>query len=136
MRPTGLTRERAPLFIQVRKAGDLSFLPLNRATAHLDYSAFRRRRRAHARNANEISAYLFSDRGLYRPGDTIHIGMITRRRTGRKISRAYRWNPRCSTRAGSPSSANASNCRQAVAELLYATADTAPTGTTPSICTS
>ena len=28
-----LTRERAPLLVQVRKGGDLSFLPLNRATA-------------------------------------------------------------------------------------------------------
>ncbi len=29
-------------------------------------------------NAGELSAYLFSDRGIYRPGDLFHIGMIVR----------------------------------------------------------
>jgi uncharacterized protein YfaS (alpha-2-macroglobulin family) len=29
-------------------------------------------------SARQLSAYLFSDRGIYRPGETAHVGMITR----------------------------------------------------------
>jgi len=36
----GLTRERAPLLCKVKKAGDLSFLPLNRGDRSLDFSRF------------------------------------------------------------------------------------------------
>jgi len=130
MRLDGLTRERAPLFIQVRKAGDLSFLPLNRADRTLDYSRFDVGGVRNARNANEISAYLFSDRGLYRPGDTIHIGMI---------AKTADWSKDL---AGIPLESEVLDARGLTvkrerfklpaggfAELLYATADTAPTGT-------
>ena len=29
-------------------------------------------------SAQQLSAYLFSDRGIYRPGETTHLGVITR----------------------------------------------------------
>ncbi len=74
----GLTRERTPLLIQVTKGGDLSFLPLNRSDRMLDYSRFDVGGIRNARSANDISAYLFSDRGLYRPGETMHVGMIAK----------------------------------------------------------
>jgi alpha-2-macroglobulin len=130
VRLDGLTRERAPLFIQVRKAGDLSFLPLNRADRTLDYSRFDVGGIRNARNANEISAYLFSDRGLYRPGDTIHVGMIVK---------TARWSNEL---AGIPLESEVLDARGLTvkrerfklaaggfAELSYATTDTAPTGT-------
>ena len=31
-----------------------------------------------ARTAGQLNAWLFSDRGIYRPGDSFHIGMIVR----------------------------------------------------------
>ena len=31
-----------------------------------------------AKSAQQVSAYLFSDRGIYRPGETTHLGVITR----------------------------------------------------------
>ena len=31
-----------------------------------------------AASAQQLSSYLFSDRGIYRPGETTHLGMITR----------------------------------------------------------
>src|SRR3954454_14586056 len=31
--------------------------------------------------ANQMTAYLFSDRGIYRPGDTIHVGAIVKSST-------------------------------------------------------
>ena len=30
------------------------------------------------RTPQQLSAYLFSDRGIYRPGETVHLGVITR----------------------------------------------------------
>ena len=74
----GLARERAPLLVQVKKAGDFSFLPLNRSDRSLDFSRFDIGGMRSARSANQLTAFLFSDRGIYRPGDTLHIGMIVK----------------------------------------------------------
>ncbi|MEC5218222.1 uncharacterized protein YfaS (alpha-2-macroglobulin family) [Actimicrobium sp. GrIS 1.19] len=74
----GLSRERAPLMLLVKKAGDLSFLPLNRADRGLDMSRFEVGGAKNAAVADQLSAYLFSDRGIYRPGDTFHIGLIVK----------------------------------------------------------
>lgn len=74
----GMVRERTPLLVQVTQGSDLSFLPLNRADRTLDLSRFDVGGIRNARTDNEISAYLFSDRGLYRPGETLHVGMIAK----------------------------------------------------------
>ncbi len=73
-----LTRERTPLMIIVKKSGDLSFMPLNRSERGLDVSRFDVGGASNARSVDQVSAYLFSDRGIYRPGDTFHIGMIVK----------------------------------------------------------
>jgi uncharacterized protein YfaS (alpha-2-macroglobulin family) len=74
----GLVRERAPLLLLARKAGDMSFLPLNRGDRQIDYSRFDVGGLQNARSQDQLSAYLFSDRGIYRPGETMHIGMIVK----------------------------------------------------------
>ncbi|WP_426192439.1 alpha-2-macroglobulin [Massilia sp. DWR3-1-1] len=77
-RITNLAREKAPLMILARKDGDLSFLPLNRAERGLDMSRFDIGGARNAAVADQLSAYLFSDRGIYRPGDTFHVAMIAK----------------------------------------------------------
>ncbi len=74
----GLTRERAPLMVLVKKAADLSFMPLNHTDRGLDMSRFDVGGAKNAAVADQLSAYLFSDRGIYRPGDTFHIGMVVK----------------------------------------------------------
>ena len=74
----GMTRERAPLMIVAKKAGDMSFMPLNRADRQLDFSRFDVGGMQNARSADQLSAYVFSDRGIYRPGETMHIGLIVK----------------------------------------------------------
>jgi uncharacterized protein YfaS (alpha-2-macroglobulin family) len=74
----GLARERAPLMVLARKGGDLSFMPFNRYDRGLDMSRFDVGGARNAAVADQLSAYLFSDRGVYRPGDTFHIGMIAK----------------------------------------------------------
>lgn len=77
-RVEGLTRERAPLMVVARKAGDLSFMPLNRADRQLDYSRFDVGGVPNARSQDQLSAYLFSDRGIYRPGEMLRVGVIVK----------------------------------------------------------
>lgn len=74
----GLTRERAPLMVLVSKAGDMSFLPLNRPERGLDVSRFDVGGLENERSADQLSAYLFSDRGIYRPGETLRLGVIVK----------------------------------------------------------
>lgn len=71
-------REKRPVMIVVEVAGDVSFLPLDADGRVLDYSRFDIGGEDNALEAGELKAAMFSDRGLYRPGDTIHLGLIVR----------------------------------------------------------
>ncbi len=72
------TREKTPAMVVVRKGEDLSFLPLNGHDRRLDYSRFDIGGIRNAKDSGQLSAYLFSDRGIYRPGDAFHVGVIVR----------------------------------------------------------
>lgn len=71
-------REKLPVVLVVRKAGDLSFLPFNRSDRTLDVSRFDVGGLRSAGVPNQMTAYVFSDRGMYRPGDTINIAMVVK----------------------------------------------------------
>lgn len=73
-----LVREKAPLLALVKKDADLSFMPLNRADRDLDYSRFDIGGQYNARSPQQLNAFLFSDRGIYRPGETMRIGMMVK----------------------------------------------------------
>lgn len=72
------TREKMPVLLVVKKAGDTSFMPLNRHDRGLELSRFDVGGAYSTGLPNQMRAYLFSDRGIYRPGDTMHIGIIAR----------------------------------------------------------
>ncbi|BFI63213.1 alpha-2-macroglobulin family protein [Yersinia pseudotuberculosis] len=71
--------ERQPVMFLVEKEGDVSFLP-TRATydRNLDFSRFDIDGEETPSDPRTLSSYLFSDRGVYRPGDRFNIGLITR----------------------------------------------------------
>ncbi|WP_051711147.1 alpha-2-macroglobulin family protein [Andreprevotia chitinilytica] len=73
-----LVREKAPLMISVSKGDDLSFLPLFRYDRELNLSRFDIGGIENAVSAQQLSAYVFTDRGLIRPGETAHVGVIAR----------------------------------------------------------
>jgi uncharacterized protein YfaS (alpha-2-macroglobulin family) len=73
-----LRREKSPLIIVVEKESDFSFMPLRIGDRTLDFSRFDIGGVVNARSAQQLSAYLFTDRGIYRPGETAHLGMVTR----------------------------------------------------------
>ncbi|MCQ8105568.1 alpha-2-macroglobulin family protein [Methylomonas sp. SURF-2] len=74
----GLKAEKTPSVYLAEKDGDLSFLPFNRDNRQLDVSRFDID--GLHDSADSLQAYLFSDRGIYRPGDTVNIGLILRKR--------------------------------------------------------
>lgn len=76
----GLTGERLPVAVMATKDGDTSFLPFNeRQLPAMDYSRFDTEG-VLASRIKAIEAFVFTERGVYRPGDTVHAGFITRRR--------------------------------------------------------
>lgn len=70
-------RERTPVALVVRSGADVSFLPLTH-TRGVDLSRFDVGGvRTHGKSG-ALSAYAFSDRGLYRPGETAHLAAMVR----------------------------------------------------------
>lgn len=75
---SGFNRERKPAAFVVRSGSDLSFLPFDRQDRRLDVSRFDVGGDSTRGRERELSAFLFSDRGLYRPGEAFHTGIIVR----------------------------------------------------------
>ena len=71
-------REHEPVMVLARKDGDTSFLPLDYRIHELDMSRFDVGGVGNSTDRNALSAYLFSDRGVYRPGEEIRLGAIVR----------------------------------------------------------
>lgn len=71
--------DRKPTLYLVRKGEDVSFIPYQRRDRELNYSRFDTHGVTHG-SEHDLSACLFSDRGLYRPGDQIHIGAVVKNR--------------------------------------------------------
>src|SRR5205807_768624 len=71
-------RERTPVLYSAHRGEDLSFLPMDRNDRDLDLSRFDVGGVSNAVQADKLSAYLFSDRGVYRPGDAFHVGVIVK----------------------------------------------------------
>lgn len=69
-------REKAPTVYLARRGEDLSFMPYKRDDRRLNFSRFDIGGEVTGVAADRLSAYLFSDRGIYRPGDAFRIGAI------------------------------------------------------------
>ncbi len=72
------TRERQPVLYLARRGGDSSFLPCDERGQTLDLSRFEIGGVESAADRGALAAYLFSDRGIYRPGEEIRVGAIVR----------------------------------------------------------
>jgi uncharacterized protein YfaS (alpha-2-macroglobulin family) len=77
-RPENLRRERTPALILVQKDADVSFMPFATGGRDLNLSRFDTGGVESAKSAQQLSTYMFTDRGIYRPGETTHLGVITR----------------------------------------------------------
>lgn len=70
------TNEREPTAYIATLGSDVAFIPYNKADCQLNYSRFDIGGIVNNPESQALSAFLFSDRGLYRPGDTAHVGVI------------------------------------------------------------
>ena len=122
-------REKAPVAFVVSKGADLSFLPYNRADRRLNVSRFDVGG-VELADDKALTAFVFSDRGIYRPGDEMRLGLIVR---------SYDWMGKLE---GLPLEVEITNPRGLVAHsqkfrlnkegflsLEYTPSESAPTGT-------
>ena len=70
---------REPVAIVARLGGDVAFLPYERKDRALDFSRFPIEG-IENRTGKELDAFVFTERGVYRPGDTLHVGVIVKQR--------------------------------------------------------
>jgi uncharacterized protein YfaS (alpha-2-macroglobulin family) len=122
--------DATPTVYTVRRGEDLSLMPYRGTGRTLDYSSFDVGGIQGADNPNNLRAFLFSDRGLYRPGDQVYIGMAVK---------SGDWVPRLE---GTPLEWTVTDPRgqeiynrrialsaEGVEELSFRTQDWSPTGT-------
>lgn len=70
--------EKKPTAFVVSKGDDLSFLPVKASGRWLNYSKFDVGGVHGASDPAKLNGYLFSERGIYRPGDEFNIAMIVK----------------------------------------------------------
>lgn len=58
---------------------DSTFIPYSRYSRQLDFSRFAVEGEYQSSQPDQLKAFLFSDRGIYRPGEQVHIASIIRR---------------------------------------------------------
>lgn len=71
----GLERDKEPVAFIAKKGDDLSFIPFNDRGRELDFSDYDVGGLS-LYGKNKLKAYVFSDRGIYRPGETLKAGII------------------------------------------------------------
>ncbi len=70
--------DREPTVYVAHKDDDITFIPYNSADRLLNYSRFDISGVMTDNQPTNLTAYLFTDRGIYRPGDTLHIAAIVK----------------------------------------------------------
>lgn len=74
-------REQEPVAFVVKNKTDVSFIPYDRSARTVNYSRFDIGGVSTSRNEkNQIDAFLFSDRGIYRPGDQVNLAAIVKQK--------------------------------------------------------
>ncbi|MCL1972412.1 MAG: alpha-2-macroglobulin family protein [Endomicrobia bacterium] len=74
----GYSREKQPVAYVVTSGSDISFMPFGRYDRSVDYSKFNVSGEYSSNREKGMKAFIFSDRGIYRPGDDINLGVIVR----------------------------------------------------------
>ncbi|GAA3941172.1 alpha-2-macroglobulin [Litoribacillus peritrichatus] len=76
-----LSREKAPTVYVVSQGKDVSFLPFDNGYRRINYSRFDiSGSRNTGNNNSRLTAFVFSDRGIYRPGETVKLASIVKNR--------------------------------------------------------
>ncbi len=91
-------RDKKPVAYVAHRGDDVSFLPFDRQDRVLNFSRFDISG-VTGLAPHDLTAFVFTDRGIYRPGDTAQLGLVVKQRDWQENSTAFR--------CGSMSSAHA-----------------------------
>ena len=72
-------REKQPVAIVARNGSDVSFISYARGDRKLDFSRFDIEG-VESVSGKDLEAFVFTERGVYRPGDELHVGFIVKQR--------------------------------------------------------
>jgi alpha-2-macroglobulin len=72
-----LENERQPAAVVAQLGSDLSFMPYERDDNQVDFSSFEIDGEI-APKSDTVEVFPFTERGVYRPGETVHVGLIVR----------------------------------------------------------
>ncbi len=75
---SGFAREQEPTVYVARRGEDLAFIPFDREDRKLNLTRYDVGGLYGASAPDRLTAFLFSDRGLYRPGDTFHVAFMVK----------------------------------------------------------
>ncbi len=74
------SNEKKPNVYLIKTRNDLSFIPFDRHSRQINYSKFYVGGvRPQNSGSHNLSAYIFNERGIYRPGETVNIGVIVKK---------------------------------------------------------
>lgn len=122
--------EKEPIAFSVRVGSDQAFLPFRNGKQDLQYSRFDVGGLYESGSSEQINAMLFSDRGIYRPGESVNIGLLIRSKSaklkGQKIPLAWTvTDPQGNKIAEDKITVNPDDMRS----IDFKTEETAPVGT-------
>jgi alpha-2-macroglobulin len=74
-----MSRDRTPIAFVARNGDDVSFIPYQRQDRQINFSRFDIEGEENVLPEN-LDAFVFTERGIYRPGDEIHVGVMVKQR--------------------------------------------------------
>jgi len=74
----GFSKSKQPTVYVVRTENDVSFIPYDRSQRYTNLSRFDIGGERQGSTDNDLNAFMFNDRGIYRPGESAEIGMIVK----------------------------------------------------------
>lgn len=86
LRIEGFHNEQQPVAYLATKGNDISFMPFERYDRNVDFSKFDISGKYSASKNKGMQAFIFSDRGIYRPGDDMNFGIIIKNEDWNDIS--------------------------------------------------
>jgi uncharacterized protein YfaS (alpha-2-macroglobulin family) len=123
-----LTREKTPVAYVARNSDDVSFIPYAREDRQLNFSRFDIDGIDNVLPEN-LDAFVFTERGIYRPGDEIHVGIIVKQRNwGGQLNGLPIETEVLDARGHAVQTKKINLPETAFAELTYQTANESPTG--------
>ena len=123
-----LTRDKMPVAYLARNGDDVSFIPYAREDRQLNFSRFDIDGVDNVLPEN-LDALVFTERGIYRPGDEIHIGVVVKQRNWAGQLKGLPVETEVLDARGHAVQTRKINLPEtAFAELTYQTANESPTG--------